>query len=217
MRLKRSLVPVLLLSALAFAHPALAGPPLLCHPFDIGDARSLPWNGATAWFEGRPDYQISTVVDDTMALLTPSTPVIVRMETLRRSVIYASANAQVAATLLQRLVARANATEAAGRPDALAFLDAAYAAGALREIGLLRESAPFRDRAAAIAQVAKAADDYALITKALAARPDDPAIHFAAALIASDSHRSAFEAHKAKAAAGTAADALLARNVSHVF
>jgi hypothetical protein len=217
MPLRLSLVPALTLTALALAHPALAGPPLLCHPFDVGAAQSLPWSGVHSWFDGRPDYRIAGVVDDTTALLTPSTPVVVRMETLRRAVIYASANPQIASALLQRLVARAEAGDKAGHPDALEFLDAAYTAGALHEIGWLRESPPFRDRAAAIAQVAKAADGYALITRALAARPDDAAIHFAAALIASDTNRGAAAAHQAKAVAGRSTDSLLARNLAHAF
>jgi len=33
----------------AVAAPAVAGPPPLCHPFDIGSAPSPPWNGADNW------------------------------------------------------------------------------------------------------------------------------------------------------------------------
>ena len=78
-----------LLAALALAAPALAGPPLLCHPFNIGDARSLPWDGTRAFWQGRADYRLENLAADTEALLTPSTPVIVRMETLRRAALYA--------------------------------------------------------------------------------------------------------------------------------
>ena len=83
----------------------LAGPPLLCHPFDIGSAASLPWNGTSSWFDGKPDYRLSGLVSDTEALLVPSTPVVVRMETLRRAAIYASRDPQVASALLERLAA----------------------------------------------------------------------------------------------------------------
>lgn len=36
---------------LAFAamQPLLAGPPLICHPIEIGTARSLPWSAAKGW------------------------------------------------------------------------------------------------------------------------------------------------------------------------
>ena len=74
-----------LVALLGVAAPALAGPPLLCHPFDIGSARSLPWDGTNAWWQGRADYNLQNLVADTEAILSPSTPVIVRMETLRRA------------------------------------------------------------------------------------------------------------------------------------
>ena len=35
----------LLAAALLFSSAALAGPPLLCHPFDTAGAASLPWGG----------------------------------------------------------------------------------------------------------------------------------------------------------------------------
>ena len=85
---RRSLTAAALV--LAVAAPALAGPPLLCHPFDIGTAQSLPWDGTKGWFQGRADYRLEQLVPDTEAILQPGTPVLVRMETLRRAAIYAS-------------------------------------------------------------------------------------------------------------------------------
>src|SRR5687768_4015206 len=82
---------------LAGVRPAFAGPPLLCHPFDIGSAASLPWSGASSWFDGKADYRLSNLVADTEALLGPSTTVIVRMEMLRRAAIYASRDPRIAA------------------------------------------------------------------------------------------------------------------------
>src|SRR5256885_6871456 len=67
---------------------ALAGPPLVCHPFEIGNARSLPWSGAQ-WRDVDKNYDISRLVEDTLRVLTPETPVLVRMETLRRATVYA--------------------------------------------------------------------------------------------------------------------------------
>ena len=203
-------------AALAVAAPALAGPPLLCHPFDIGAAKSLPWVGEKNWFEGSPDYKLDHLVADTEALLTPSTPVIVRMETLRRAALYASTDARVASILVKRLISRAEASEEAGRPDALAYLDAAYLAGALNEITMLARSQGFETRSEVARQVKGSLDAYALITKSVGLRPADPAIQFAAALIASDEHRGEYPAHAAKARAGSGGDALLARNLDHV-
>ena len=93
----RSVIGILTLVALAAtADVALAGPPLLCHPFDIGTAKSLTWDNSHGW-QGRVGAtNMKTLVADTEALLTPDTPVIVRMETLRRAALYASTDAQVA-------------------------------------------------------------------------------------------------------------------------
>jgi hypothetical protein len=203
-------------TAVAFAAPALAGPPLLCHPYDIGTAKSLPWVGEKSWFEGQPDYKLENLVRDTEALLTPSTPVIVRMETLRRAALYASTDPTVANALLKRAINRAEASEMAGQPDALAFLDAAYLAGAFNEITMMSQAKEFATRSAVAKQVRGSLDAYALISKAVAARPGDPAIQFAAALISSDEHRGEYASHASKARAGANADTLLARNIVHV-
>ncbi len=204
------------IAALALASPALAGPPLLCHPYDIGSAKSLPWVGQASWFEGQPGYKLENLVTDTETLLTPSTPVVVRMETLRRAAIYASTDPKIAAALLKRVISRAEATEEAGRPDALAYLDAAYLAGAFNEITRLASSTGWESRAAVARQVTGTLDAYSLIRKSLVLRPNDPAIQFAAALISSDDHRGEYPGHAAKARAGAQADLLLARNIAHV-
>ena len=105
---------------------------MLCHPYDIGSARSLPWNDAAGWTGTRADYKLENLISDTDALLTPTTPVVVRMETLRRAAIYASTDAKLAKELLSRLNAKVDSAEAAGHPDALALLDAAYVTEAFR-------------------------------------------------------------------------------------
>src|SRR5215467_5360912 len=76
-----------LLSLFLMNLPAMAGPPLICHPFEIGNARSLPWGG-TDWRAVKHDYEINHLVGDTLALLRPETTVIVRMETIRRATVY---------------------------------------------------------------------------------------------------------------------------------
>jgi hypothetical protein len=210
-------------AVLALARPALAGPPLLCHPYEIGAARSLPWQGQD-WWPGRDDYKVANLVADTQALLTSSTPVIVRMETLRRATIYAMRDRDVAAQLLNVITERAYMMERGGRPDALAWLDAAYLTEALREVADLAnmsKSTPFDEGVRAVKGLTAGADGYALILKSLELRPDDASIEFAAALIAERDRRSAghpptFDEHARKARAGAKQDALLARNLSHI-
>jgi hypothetical protein len=214
MRIRSVSVALLVAGALGIASPALAGPPLLCHPYDIGDARSLPWGGS--WSDGSTNYNVQDVVSDTEGLLTSDTPVIVRMETLRRAALYASRDVDVARSLLRTFTERARKSESAGRPDALAFLDAAYLSEALYEITLLSDSTEFRDRAVAMRTLAHAGDGYALIQKSLALQPDNASFHFAAALISAMTNRQAYPRHVAKARAGVGRDTLLARNIQHV-
>jgi len=204
---------VALLGVLVAASPAFAGPPLLCHPFDIGSARSLPWDGTRGWSHVNAGYDISKLVADTEAILTPSTPVIVRMETLRRAAIYAVSDERVMKELFTRLMHRARASERAGQADGLFFLDAAYISGALRQLARVGET---RGRAGAIEAVVGNADPYALVKKAVSARSDDPTVQFAAALIAADGNRAAYAEHARKARQGATKDALLARNIDAI-
>lgn len=211
LRTRPLVIAALVLGALVTARPAQAGPPLLCHPFDIGSAASLPWSGASSWFDGKGGYRLSDLVSDTEALLGPSTPVIVRMETLRRASIYASRDPQVAAALVDRLTAKAQA-----KKDALALLDAAYVTEALRQIVAIGGISGYKDRVGALRDLLRGRDGWALMSASLAARPDDPALQFAAALIAADKNRAAYTEHAQRARAGAGKDALLARNLHYI-
>lgn len=208
-------VSIVFVSVLA-ARPAFAGPPLLCHPFDIDGARSLPWDGSSSWFASRVDYDVSRLVTDTEALLVPATPVIVRMETLRRAAIYASRDQKVAARLLSRLVDRARDGDRAGHADALAYMDAAYITEAFRQVGMLDRMSEFRATAPLMRDLVGDANGYALAQKSISLRPGDPSLEFAAALIASASNRAAYQAHADRARAGAKQDALLARNLKQL-
>ena len=73
-----------------------------------------------------------------------------------------------------------------------------------------------RARATAVRPLVEDGRGYALVQRSLALHPDDAALHFAAALISADGHRSAYATHAAKARAGAADDPLLARNIDHV-
>lgn len=208
---------IAVLSVTAIARPALAGRCApLCRAFEIGDARSLPWG--TEWWRGRPDYNLANLVSDTEALLGPSTPVIVRVETIRRTSIYASSDRKVAEQLFTRLMERARAAEQAGRPDALAFFDAAYVANTLYQIGEFDDVPEVREQSRRVNGLVRDVDAYALVKKSLALRQDDPELQFGAALIASlkEEHHTFSREHAAKARAGAAGHPLLVRNLQHV-
>jgi hypothetical protein len=209
MRLRHA-IPLGALVLFATVSPALAGPPLLCHPFDIGGARSLPWDGTNAWWQGKADYKLQNLVADTEALLTPSTPVIVRMETLRRAALYASLDSQVAANLLTSLTSRASAS------SMTALFDAGYLTETYKQIAMLRGEREFARRADTIAAALGKADGLAMLDQAITMRPDDASLQFAAALVAATANRTAYRTHADKARKGIAQDALLAKNIDKI-
>src|SRR5437588_2818246 len=105
---------------------AQAGPTLICHPIEIGQARSLPW---VEWsHRGSTGYNLKNVTRDTLAILDSNAPVLVRMETLRRATIYARQDSEVAKELLTRLHARAANSDALGHSEALGWFDVGYLA-----------------------------------------------------------------------------------------
>src|SRR5258708_1602848 len=74
---------VLVAAALCFANVGQAGPPLICHTIEIGQAKSLPWISHDWNLSGGENYDTKNLVRDTLEILAPSAPVLVRMETLR--------------------------------------------------------------------------------------------------------------------------------------
>ena len=72
-----------------FATPALAGPPLICHPFEVEGGKLIAWGTGPAGT--RPIVRTTSrrLVADTTAVLTPDAPILTRMENMRRATIYA--------------------------------------------------------------------------------------------------------------------------------
>ena len=129
--IKKLLLPLAFALVVTVA-PALAGPPLICAPIDIGSAQSLPWSTAPGWNGALASYELAHLSDDTVSLLTPQTPVGVRRETLRRAAIYAARQTGLAESLAARLIARASAGDAAGNAPA-AWFDAGYFVETVRQ------------------------------------------------------------------------------------
>lgn len=205
----------LALSALLFSAPVLAGPPLLCHPFETADAPTLPWGG-DGWNQARDDYDLAQLVDRTDALLTPATPVIARMETLRRAAIYASRDGAVLRDLSARLETRVKNADGSGA-RALALFDTGYLLETLQEIDRLQDydmpGIGEVDRVVLRALLTQP-DGSLRIDQAVALEPDDAGLRFAAALVATADGRSTdLATHARHAQAGAAADTLLALNI----
>jgi hypothetical protein len=189
---------------LGLATFAQAGPALICHPIQIGAAKSLPWVEFNQ--PGNTDYDLKNLSRDTLAILDARTPVLVRMETLRRATIYARQDPQAAKELITRLEERALQADASGRPDALAWFDFGYLVEAYKQWMGRGEPNP-----------AAGIDGYGWITKAIRLDGPNPGMEFAAALITLSRPDGAHRDHVQKALEGAKNDPLLAQNLASQF
>ena len=195
----------IVVALLAIAAPVFAGPPLLCFPFETGGANTLPMKGGD-WKTVDARYDVSHLTADTLSLLTPSTPVVARMETMRRATIYASTHPRIAAEVLAALQARAAAA------------DAATAASAVFDFGYLVET--YKQATVMFSSPVTglgAIDGYRLVLKA-AALQNDPAMEFGAAVIAQGSAdaalRAEYRGHLDRAVAGAKGNPALNASVT---
>jgi hypothetical protein len=216
--LHRSIL-TLVATFLGLATFAYAGPPLICHPIDIGQAKSLPWSGA-GW--GQENYDLKHLLPDTLAILNPATPVLVRMETLRRATIYAQRDPQVAQDLFAALRDRAITSDAQGHPDALAWFDAGYLVETYKQANWIYEKAPgmVANRGWIRSEKPNPATGLggsAWVTKAIGLRGNDPEMEFAAALITLEGQPHDRQEHVRRAMAGAGGDPLLAQNLAARF
>src|SRR5438132_2045585 len=174
-------------TSLLLATVAQAGPPLICHTIEIGQAKSLPWTSHNWNLSGGESYDTRNLVRDTLEILAPDMPVLVRIETLRRATLYARRDPLAAKALLAKLHARATSAESSGHPDALAWFDAGYLVETYKQ--WLGQNLPhMTDGMRMDPNPAEGVDGYAMIKKALAMHAaalhgDDPQMEFAAALI----------------------------------
>ena len=187
---------------LSFTTAALAGPPLVCHAIEIGQAKTLPWVELN-YHKGDGGYELRNLPADTLAILNSNAPVLVHMETLRRATIYARQDSLVAKELITKVEARASAP---GQENAMADFDFGYLIETYKKWIGVNEPNP-----------ARGLDGYAWVVKAIRARGGDPEMEFAAALITLGGPESAHQDHVQKATAGAKGDPLLAQNLGAWF
>jgi hypothetical protein len=202
------------------ASSVFAGPPLVCWKVETGGATSLPWVDRSDTYQGMDhDYRTSRLSADALALLGAPTPVLERMETLRRAALYAAGDAKAGEALLTGLVERTQQNPA----DALAWFDAGYFVEASRQArgknepefwSRFLEATGIRSNAAG---VLGAKTGYDAIAKAIDLSKDDPAMEYAAALVTWYPRRAEHDRHLQRAAAGAAEDSLLAKNLLKNF
>jgi len=192
----------------ALAATAQAGPPLICHPFDVGTAKLLPWDAtAKSWNAPDPSYDVKNLTADTLRLLTPDMPVVLRMETMRRAAIYASRDQRSAAELLRAVMAKVETDAGKGR-DPLAWFDGGYLVESYKQIS----DAVNRNTAAGkLPADLSSVDGYAMVKKALLLSGSNPEMEFAASLM---TRGTTSADHRSRAAAGAASGSLLAKNLA---
>jgi hypothetical protein len=147
------------------AHTALAGPPMICHPLEIGSEKSLPWGTGIDWDLKIVSYDTRRLTQQTLELLTPNTPVIVRMETLRRAVIYSGQKPELMLDLASRLIERSNKSHA----EPLAAFDVGYFIETAHQYS---KNDPL-----------KGMDGYSLARKSVATATDPAAVEFGLSLM----------------------------------
>jgi hypothetical protein len=193
-----------LVALLAAAGVALAGPPLVCHTFDVGSAKSLPWISHDWKLIGSENYHTSKLALETFAILAANPSVLVHMETLRRATLYARNDPAAAKELLAKLTAGTKSVGSGG-PPALYYFDVGYLAETYKQwLGTSHNPA-------------QGIDGYALVKQAIQLRGNDPEMEFAAALLTLSGPDSEHRDHVQKAMAGAKTDSLLAQNLSSHF
>ena len=205
-----SMVAALLLAA-SLQQTVLAGPPLICHTIEIGNAKSLPWAGSQ-WRDVKKDYDLNRLVADTLALLQPDTPVLARMETLRRATIYAVwakvdhevgmpvKDSKLADELMTKLMERVRESVRAGKPSSMAMLDAGYLAACFKQAGYSGSAT-------------NNLDGYHMTRKGSGLSAGNPEIEFALAKMSQHPQQTAHKDHLRRAVEGAQEGSLLARNL----
>ena len=183
---------------LVMASPALAGPPLICHPFVTEGGKLITWGPAPRWNSPDHSYDITKLVADTTGALTPDTPVLTRMENLRRATIYAMRDPVIAEQLLRALMSRALSTT----NDGGAWFDAGYLIEAYRQGTHLRGERKATAAWAAVDETIRV-DGYGFVKKAIAMRGPNAEMELAAALMTQGAVADAHRARAAKAGPGS--------------
>lgn len=202
----RTATVFLSLSAVALATSiAVAGPPMICHPVEVGDAgeaECLPWGDKP--FKKSRRFRTSELVGRTITALDGSSSALVHLETLRRAALYSDNDADLAGRLIGGLMARALDAEAGSADASLAWLDAGYLAQCYDQLGV---------RTGVQYGMADGIVGYAWVRRSLALSPDDAEFEFAAAMMTARAGGTGHEQHVARARKLAAPDSLVSRNL----
>jgi hypothetical protein len=162
---------------------------------------------------GLKDYDASHLIADTLTLLGPNTPVLVRMETLRRATIYAQRDPVIAKQLFLKLQERTTTNE----KDALAAFDFGYLAACYKQIQWARSKSMTVWGQGEWSNPGADVDGYGFVKKAIRMRGQDAEMEFAAAMITTEGSQSEHQEHLRNAMAGAKGDSLLSENLANQF
>ena len=189
------------LTLIVLAGTALAGPPMICHTYSIGNDTSLPWGAdKNSWNNPDPKYDAENLATDTLKLLDSGKPLLTRMETLRRAAVYSSKNTAAGLKLANYLMARALASEVKGQTNSLALFDAGYFVESMKQISHISKSSAFSD-----------IDGYDWAKRSLPGLQDKLAAEYALGLMQAE--RSWPNEHIRRAVNGAQEGSLLAQNL----
>ena len=192
---------------LTFAAPALAGPPLICFPFQTDGGKLIAWGTGSGWNTPDRSYDIKKLVADTNAVLTADSPILTRMENLRRATIYAQRDPQIADALLKSVMTRALATTS----DARAWFDAGYLIESFKQAVAIRDKGNPDLREWASVDETIRVDGYNWVKKAMSMTASSAEMEFAASLM---THGALSAEHRAKAVATAPKNSPLAKNIA---
>jgi hypothetical protein len=194
-----------LLGVVLVAGPALAGPPLICHTYSIGNDTSLPWGtDKNSWSSLDPKYDVRNLANDTLKLLDSGKPLLTRMETLRRAAVYSGKDTAAGLELANRLMARALTPETKGENNSLALFDAGYFVESMKQMSHISKVTLFTD-----------VDGYDWAKRSLPGLQDKLAAEYALGLMNSES--SWPNGHIRRAVIGAQEGSLLAENLMKHF
>jgi hypothetical protein len=191
------------LSLLVLTGAAIAGPPLICQTYSIGDERSLPWGvDKNSWNNPDPNYDMTKLVGDTLKLLESSKPLLARMETLRRAAVYSSKNSAAGLELAHRLTARALASELQAENNSLPLFDAGYFIESMKQMSLISKSTAYSGM-----------DGYDWVKRSVAGLDENLTVEYAMGLMQGTWPNE----HIRRAVAGVPEGSLLAQNLMKHF
>ncbi len=190
---------------------AAAGPPLICFPYEIGEARSIPWGGDA--FTRSSGYDTSNLVKDTLSVLKTEKSALVRMETIRRAAIYLRDEKSTARAV--ELLAKASwkamdielEGERTGKAShaSAAWFDAGFMAATFQQIGIDVGWKP---------GVGEHVHGYTWVAKALAGAGDDPEMEFGAAVMLADRRSGSYKGHLVRALQGAPPGSPIAKSIA---